>query len=54
MEMILLLNILCFDLNIGSLDLSTFKECLLAFNQSEVNLRSQFKTVSMNLNLLPA
>ena len=54
MEMLSLLNILCFDLHIRSLDLSTFKESLLAFNQSGVNFRLQFKTVSMDFNLLLA
>ena len=54
MEMLSLFNILCFDLNKRSLDLSTFKESLLTFNQSEVDFRLQFKTVSMDFNLLLA
>ena len=52
--MLSLFKILCFDLNIRSLDLSTFKESLLAFNQSEIDFRSQFKTVLMDFNLLLA
>ena len=52
MEMLSLLNFLCFDLKIRSLDLSTFNESLLAFNQSDASFRSQFRTVSMDFNLL--
>ena len=54
MEMLSLLNFLCSDLKIRSLDLSTFNESLLAFNQSDASLRSQFRTVSMDFNLLLA
>ena len=41
MEILSLFNILCFDLKITNLDLSAFKESLLAFNKSDVNFRSQ-------------
>ena len=51
--MLFLFNILCFDLSIRSLNLSTFKESLLAFNKSEINFRSQFKLFKkMDFNLL--
>ena len=37
----------CLHLNIRSLDLSKFKESLLAISHSEVDFRSQFKIVSI-------
>ena len=54
MEMLSLFNFLCLDLNIRSLDLSKFKESLLAISHSEVDFRSQFKIASMDFNLLLA